>query len=126
MEKPMGKTLKGSLIVVIMLLLSSVCLPVNASEELPATPSILASENQQSSSLKPLGGEFRNIFGIVSKVRRHIDNVSFHAIFLVVWGAEAFEHSYMPYIGFEFNEDYVLERPFPGIIICHLLFIHYD
>jgi len=89
------------------------------------TPSIVALENQQS-SLKPIGGEFKNIFGLVSKVRRHIDYVTFHAIFLVVLGTEAFEHSYMPYIGFEFNEDYELERPFPGIIICHLLFIHYD
>ena len=89
------------------------------------TPSIIALKNQQS-SLKPIGGEFRNIIGIVRKVRRHIDYVSFHAIFLIVWGAEAFEHSYMPYLYTISDEDYEVEKPLPGIIICNLLFFHYD
>jgi hypothetical protein len=89
------------------------------------TPSIVALENQQLLSKTDVD-EFMSVFGIVSKVRRHTDYVSFHLIFAIAWGVEAFEHEGMPYIAFEYNQDYEMQKPLPGIIMFHLLFFHYD
>jgi hypothetical protein len=89
------------------------------------TPSIVASENQQS-SLKTSVDEFTNIFALVRNVRRHIDYVSFHSIFLIEWGVENFENQGMPFINTEFNKDYEVQKPYPGIITFHFLFFHYD
>jgi len=70
---------------------------------------------------------FIGYFGLISKVNK-TDNgyISFHTIFVIYWGADAFEHHMMPFIGFSSFETLVIRDIYKGILTRHFIFIEQD
>jgi hypothetical protein len=70
---------------------------------------------------------FIRYFGLISKVNK-TDNgyISFYTIFVIYWGADAFEHSMMPFIGFSKSETIVIRDIYKGILTRHFIFIEQD
>jgi hypothetical protein len=64
---------------------------------------------------------------LISNVNK-TDNgyISFYTIFVVYWGADAFENSMMPFFGFSKSETIVIRDIYKGILTRHFIFIETD